>query len=126
MPVGGAGFEHNHPPGIGEREPPRDGERHPAGRRTAPADGGGHAFPYPWRASGLVEKLSADGGGAVSGLSCRNAGADAPSGGKGNGRAALFSTFGGTHIITCLPYDRRSWKAYDRDGRPVELEVVDL
>ena len=32
---------------------------------------------------------------AASGLSCRNAGADAPSGGKGDGRAALFSTFGG-------------------------------
>jgi proteasome lid subunit RPN8/RPN11 len=38
----------------------------------------------------------------------------------------LFGTFGSTHIITCLPYDRRSWRAYDRDGRPVELEVVDL
>ena len=44
---------------------------------------------------GAQSKLSADGGGAVSGLSCRNAGADAPSGGKGDGRAALFSTFGG-------------------------------
>jgi len=36
----------------------------------------------------------------------------------------LFSSFGSTHIITCLPYDLRSWRCYDRSGRPVELEVV--
>lgn len=38
----------------------------------------------------------------------------------------LFGNFGSTHIITCLPYDMRSWQAYDRNGRKVELEVVDL
>jgi proteasome lid subunit RPN8/RPN11 len=38
----------------------------------------------------------------------------------------LFGNFGSTHIITCLPYDWRSWQAYDREGRPVKLEVVDL
>ncbi|MDW5563894.1 MAG: Mov34/MPN/PAD-1 family protein [Methanomassiliicoccus sp.] len=38
----------------------------------------------------------------------------------------LFGNFGNTHIITCLPFDKRSWRAYDRNGREVGLEVVDL
>ena len=38
----------------------------------------------------------------------------------------LFGNFGSTHIITCLPYDMRSWQAYDQGGRPIKLEVVDL
>jgi len=37
---------------------------------------------------------------------------------------ALFGRFGNTHIITCLPYDMDSWRAYDYNGNPVELEVV--
>lgn len=36
----------------------------------------------------------------------------------------LFSNFGNTHIITCLPYDRRSWQPYDREGAKITLEVV--
>lgn len=37
---------------------------------------------------------------------------------------ALFSRFGSTHIITCMPFDMNSWRAYDRNGNPVELELV--
>ncbi|MBI0582893.1 MAG: Mov34/MPN/PAD-1 family protein [Methanomassiliicoccus sp.] len=48
-----------------------------------------------------------------------------PSNRPSNEDVHLFGNFGSTHIITCLPYDRRSWQAYDRSGRPVELEVVD-
>ncbi|NLU45662.1 MAG: hypothetical protein GXX87_01780 [Euryarchaeota archaeon] len=36
----------------------------------------------------------------------------------------FFSQMGGVHFITCLPYDRSSWKAYDSRGRTVELELV--
>ena len=36
----------------------------------------------------------------------------------------LFGSYGSTHIITCLPYDDRSWQAYDHSGRPVKLEVL--
>ncbi len=37
---------------------------------------------------------------------------------------AFFGRFGSTHIITCLPYDMGSWRAYDRNGNEVELTVV--
>jgi proteasome lid subunit RPN8/RPN11 len=37
----------------------------------------------------------------------------------------FFSHFGGVHIITCLPFDGTSWKAYNSNGERVELEVVD-
>jgi proteasome lid subunit RPN8/RPN11 len=37
---------------------------------------------------------------------------------------AMFGRFGNTHIITCLPYDMGSWRAYDFNGQPVELELV--
>jgi proteasome lid subunit RPN8/RPN11 len=36
----------------------------------------------------------------------------------------LFGTFGSTHIITCVPFDMRSWRCYDRGGQPVDLEVL--
>ncbi len=36
----------------------------------------------------------------------------------------LFGNFGNTHIITCLPYDMRSWRAYDYKGDTVQLEVL--
>lgn len=36
----------------------------------------------------------------------------------------LFGNFGNTHIITCLPYDRRSWQAYDHKGQKVSLDIV--
>jgi proteasome lid subunit RPN8/RPN11 len=36
---------------------------------------------------------------------------------------SFFSNMGGVHFITCQPYDRTSWKAYDSRGEPIELEV---
>ena len=36
----------------------------------------------------------------------------------------LFGRYGNTHIITCLPYDTSSWRAYDYNGREKELEVI--
>jgi proteasome lid subunit RPN8/RPN11 len=38
---------------------------------------------------------------------------------------ALFSRFGYVHIITCLPYNESSWRAYGLDGRPFELKVLE-
>ncbi|QLH74703.1 MAG: Mov34/MPN/PAD-1 family protein [Methanomassiliicoccales archaeon] len=38
---------------------------------------------------------------------------------------SLFQKFGHIHIIMCLPYDMDSWKAYDKDGNEMDLEVVD-
>jgi len=35
-----------------------------------------------------------------------------------------FSHMGGVHFITCRPYDRRSWKAYDSVGRVTDLELI--
>jgi proteasome lid subunit RPN8/RPN11 len=36
----------------------------------------------------------------------------------------FFSYFGGVHIITCLPYDESSWRAYDSNGRRVPVRIV--
>ncbi|MBE6514648.1 MAG: Mov34/MPN/PAD-1 family protein [Candidatus Methanomethylophilaceae archaeon] len=36
----------------------------------------------------------------------------------------FFSNMGGVHIITCQPYDRTSWRAYDSRGEPLELEII--
>lgn len=36
----------------------------------------------------------------------------------------LFSSYGSTHIITCLPYDMSSWRAYDYKGDVIKLEVL--
>ena len=36
----------------------------------------------------------------------------------------FFSNTGGIHFITCQPYDRRSWRAYNSKGEPVELEII--
>lgn len=38
---------------------------------------------------------------------------------------ALFAKFGGLHIIVGYPYNESTWKAYDRNGNVVELEIVD-
>lgn len=38
----------------------------------------------------------------------------------------LFRRYGYIHIITCLPYDEGSWRAYDGRGRPMQLPIVDL
>ncbi|MCQ2052809.1 MAG: Mov34/MPN/PAD-1 family protein [archaeon] len=37
----------------------------------------------------------------------------------------LFANMGGIHFITCQPYDRNSWKAYDSKGEEVVLETID-
>lgn len=36
----------------------------------------------------------------------------------------LFGSYGNTHIITCLPFDMKSWRAYDFKGDVVNLEVL--
>ena len=36
----------------------------------------------------------------------------------------LFRNMGGFHLITCMPYDRRSWRLYNSLGEEVELEIV--
>ena len=38
----------------------------------------------------------------------------------------LFRRYGYVHIITCLPYDEGSWRAYDGRGARRELPVVDI
>jgi proteasome lid subunit RPN8/RPN11 len=35
-----------------------------------------------------------------------------------------FANMGGVHLITCQPYDRRSWRAYDSHGDVLDLEIV--
>ena len=37
----------------------------------------------------------------------------------------FFSNYGGVHIITCVPFDRKSWKVYDTRGTERSLEIVD-
>jgi proteasome lid subunit RPN8/RPN11 len=37
----------------------------------------------------------------------------------------FFGKFGSVHIIAGVPYSLRSWRAYDGDGEPMDLEVVD-
>jgi proteasome lid subunit RPN8/RPN11 len=37
----------------------------------------------------------------------------------------FFSRFGNTHIIVGMPYNEKSWQAYDASGRIIKLEVVD-
>ncbi len=36
----------------------------------------------------------------------------------------FFSNMGGYHLITCMPYDRGSWRLYDSRGEPADLELV--
>jgi proteasome lid subunit RPN8/RPN11 len=38
---------------------------------------------------------------------------------------ALFQKFGYIHIITGVPFDLDSWRAFDLYGEPIDLEVVD-
>lgn len=35
-----------------------------------------------------------------------------------------FANTGGVHFITCQPYDRTSWQAYDSHGDKINLEIV--
>ena len=37
---------------------------------------------------------------------------------------AMFSRTGDVHIIVAYPYTMDSWKAYNRDGKEMELEVI--
>jgi len=37
----------------------------------------------------------------------------------------FFQKFGSVHIIVGRPYNLRTWQAYDYDGEPVVLEIVD-
>lgn len=37
----------------------------------------------------------------------------------------FFGSWGGVHIITCQPYDRSSWKAYDSNGRELAPDMTD-
>ena len=36
----------------------------------------------------------------------------------------FFSNMGGVHFITCQPYDRNSWRAYDSHGEPMDIEAI--
>jgi proteasome lid subunit RPN8/RPN11 len=36
----------------------------------------------------------------------------------------FFQKFGSVHLIVGMPYNLRSWQAYDYDGEPIVLEVV--
>jgi proteasome lid subunit RPN8/RPN11 len=38
---------------------------------------------------------------------------------------AFFSHFGSIHSITCLPFDRTSWRVYNLRGERIELQVVE-
>ncbi len=37
----------------------------------------------------------------------------------------FFRKFGSVHIIAGRPYNLRTWQAYDQDGEPIVLQIVD-
>lgn len=37
----------------------------------------------------------------------------------------LFFKYGKIHIIVAMPYNEKSWKAYDWNGREVEVEIIE-
>ncbi|MFO8133595.1 MAG: Mov34/MPN/PAD-1 family protein [Thermoplasmatota archaeon] len=37
----------------------------------------------------------------------------------------LFQKYGRVHVITAVPYDDGSWRAYDHHGERISLEVVE-
>ncbi len=37
----------------------------------------------------------------------------------------FFGKFGSVHIIAGRPYTLQSWQAYDYDGEPIKLDIVD-
>jgi proteasome lid subunit RPN8/RPN11 len=39
---------------------------------------------------------------------------------------SFFRHYGGVHIITCLPFDEKSWRSYDSQGGRRILPIVDL
>ncbi len=38
---------------------------------------------------------------------------------------AFFEHFGAVHIITCMPFDETSWRAYNLNGERIALPVLD-
>jgi proteasome lid subunit RPN8/RPN11 len=42
-----------------------------------------------------------------------------------NADLELFSSKGYVHIIVGAPFDLKSWRCYDKEGVPINLEVVD-
>ncbi|MBE6526506.1 MAG: hypothetical protein E7Z63_01875 [Thermoplasmata archaeon] len=36
----------------------------------------------------------------------------------------VFRSTGGVHFITCLPYDRTSWRVYNSAGERISLDLV--
>ncbi len=36
----------------------------------------------------------------------------------------VFRGMGGLHFITCLPYDRKSWRVYNAAGEEVHLDLL--
>lgn len=34
-----------------------------------------------------------------------------------------FANYGGLHVITCMPFDRNSWNAYNSSGERLSLEL---
>ncbi|USS41310.1 Mov34/MPN/PAD-1 family protein [Thermococcus aggregans] len=38
---------------------------------------------------------------------------------------SFFSKFGGIHIIIAYPFDKKSVKAYNSEGKEVEMEIVE-
>ena len=36
----------------------------------------------------------------------------------------VFRSMGGVHFITCLPYDRTSWRVYNSAGERISLDMV--
>lgn len=36
----------------------------------------------------------------------------------------MFGHFGGVHFITCQPYDRKSWAAYNSRGERIHLDML--
>ncbi|BDC36389.1 MAG: metal-dependent protease of the PAD1/JAB1 superfamily [Candidatus Methanoliparum thermophilum] len=39
---------------------------------------------------------------------------------------ALFRKKGSVHIITCYPYDNKSWQSYNSNGEKITIPVIDI
>ena len=37
----------------------------------------------------------------------------------------MFFKYGKVHIIVAMPYNEKSWKAYDWNGREIEVEIIE-
>ncbi len=47
-----------------------------------------------------------------------------PSNHPSNADLQLFRKIGKVHIIAAIPYNKYSWKAYDYNGREIEMKIV--